>query len=559
MDEFGVLTERYGLKPQGKSVPMSQAKRSTSAATTTATTDRSFRFSNRNPTSFSSKTSRDSSPGNGSLLDDHDFLPNQNSGDSFGLGDNFGYAFGGIQNTAAKQPNTSNNSSGNGSSFDLASMLLNSGPKPSPTNSYVVDDLFGGIPVSQNAKDDDDFGSFISSTKQKGSAGDLLGDFSGVAAKLKSSSRNGSWDSAKNEAGVDDLIPGFGGSSPPVNRTNAKATKSTFPSSEEPFVILDSDSGSEYNFPKSPTDPLGEFSVLKQSGGAKPHGSSNASQSLRPPPKPAQVLKADKAKGSGASLIDELEDFAMGRVHTKASRSKEAEDASKGNQQNREDDLESFFGVSSRSNSAPKSRATTLDPMFEQSTLDRQQKTSAGASYTAKKASPVTMSSGIDDLSFIFGAASMSGEFEEVAGESEERRRARLGRHQRTQDRMARAVADMNQRDRQSQNDQEERRRFAEAMDFEIKRWVAGKEGNLRALLSSLQQVLWAECGWEPVSLTDLITSGSVKKVYRKATLCVHPDKVQQKGATLEQKYIAEKVFDILKEAWNKFSKEELS
>ncbi|MBA0843484.1 hypothetical protein Goarm_000670, partial [Gossypium armourianum] len=106
----------------------------------------------------------------------------------------------------------------------------------------------------------------------------------------------------------------------------------------------------------------------------------------------------------------------------------------------------------------------------------------------------------------------------------------------------------MNQRDLQSQNEQEERHRIAEAMDFEIKRWAAGKEGNMRALLSSMEQVLWPECGWEPVSLTDLITSGSVKKVYRKATLCVHPDKVQQKGATLEQKYIAEKVFDILKE-----------
>ncbi|XWS27092.1 hypothetical protein CRYUN_Cryun26dG0086700 [Craigia yunnanensis] len=90
-------------------------------------------------------------------------------------------------------------------------------------------------------------------------------------------------------------------------------------------------------------------------------------------------------------------------------------------------------------------------------------------------------------------------------------------------------------------------KRIAEAMDFEIKCWAAGKEGNMRALLSSLQQVLWSECGWEPVSLTDLITSVSIKTVYRKATLCVHPDKVQQKGATIEQKYIAEKVFDILK------------
>lgn len=59
--------------------------------------------------------------------------------------------------------------------------------------------------------------------------------------------------------------------------------------------------------------------------------------------------------------------------------------------------------------------------------------------------------------------------------------------------------------------------------------------------------MLWPECGWQPVSLTDLITGASVKKVYRKATLCIHPDKVQQKGATLQQKYIAEKVFDLLK------------
>jgi len=60
-------------------------------------------------------------------------------------------------------------------------------------------------------------------------------------------------------------------------------------------------------------------------------------------------------------------------------------------------------------------------------------------------------------------------------------------------------------------------------------------------------QVLWPECGWQPVSLTDLITAAAVKKAYRKATLCIHPDKVQQKGANLQQKYVAEKVFDLLK------------
>jgi len=110
----------------------------------------------------------------------------------------------------------------------------------------------------------------------------------------------------------------------------------------------------------------------------------------------------------------------------------------------------------------------------------------------------------------------------------------------------------------QAQRDQAERHRFAETLDADIKRWAAGKEGNLRALLSTLQYVLWPEAGWQPVSLTDIIVGSSVKKVYRKATLCVHPDKVQQKGATIQQKYIAEKVFDLLKEAWNKFNSEEL-
>ncbi|KAL2499020.1 Auxilin-related protein [Abeliophyllum distichum] len=58
----------------------------------------------------------------------------------------------------------------------------------------------------------------------------------------------------------------------------------------------------------------------------------------------------------------------------------------------------------------------------------------------------------------------------------------------RTQARMAKALADKSQRDLQAQHEQAERRMLAETMDNDIKRWAAGKEGNLRALLSSLQQ-----------------------------------------------------------------------
>ena len=37
-----------------------------------------------------------------------------------------------------------------------------------------------------------------------------------------------------------------------------------------------------------------------------------------------------------------------------------------------------------------------------------------------------------------------------------------------------------------------------------------------------------------------------MKKAYQKARLCLHPDKLQQRGATMLQKYVAEKAFTIL-------------
>ncbi|KAB1210504.1 Auxilin-related protein 2 [Morella rubra] len=222
--------------------------------------------------------------------------------------------------------------------------------------------------------------------------------------------------------------------------------------------------------------------------------------------------------------------------------------AARMNQQKNEEDLESFFGVGSRASSAPRPRANSSDPAFDSQFQNRQEpeaRKSASTSSNIRKANSTTNI--VDDLSSIFGAPPSSGEFQEVEGESEERRRARLERQQRAHERATKALAEKNNRDLQTQREQAERHRIGETLDVEIKRWSAGKEGNLRALLSTLQYVLWPECGWQPVSLTDLITGVSVKKVYRKATLCIHPDKVQQKGATLQQKYVAEKVFDLLK------------
>ncbi|GAV65665.1 DnaJ domain-containing protein [Cephalotus follicularis] len=141
--------------------------------------------------------------------------------------------------------------------------------------------------------------------------------------------------------------------------------------------------------------------------------------------------------------------------------------------------------------------------------------------------------------------------------ESAERNKARFERHQRTTERAAKALAEKNMRDLLAQKEQAEKDRLAEALDAEIKRWSNGKEGNLRALLSTLQYILGTDGGWKPMPLTDIITTTAVKKAYRKATLLVHPDKLQQRGASIQQKYICEKVFDLLKEAWNKLNTDE--
>nr|XP_023899197.1 auxilin-like protein 1 isoform X1 [Quercus suber] len=142
-------------------------------------------------------------------------------------------------------------------------------------------------------------------------------------------------------------------------------------------------------------------------------------------------------------------------------------------------------------------------------------------------------------------------------GESVQRCRARSERHQRIVERAAKALAEKNMRDLLAQKEQAERNRLAEALDSDVKRWSNGKEGNLRALLSTLQYILGPDSSWQPIPLTDIITTSAVKKAYRKATLFVHPDKLQQRGASIQQKYTCEKVFDLLKEAWNRFNVEE--
>ncbi|KAF7849714.1 hypothetical protein BT93_L0349 [Corymbia citriodora subsp. variegata] len=148
-----------------------------------------------------------------------------------------------------------------------------------------------------------------------------------------------------------------------------------------------------------------------------------------------------KASGPGVSSIDELEDFAMGRTRRNADVQsdflsggkssvsgknaggyKESSRDAFENKHKAADDLESFFSVGLRSSSVPKSRPTSSTKSKE--VPKTPPKPSFEVRSNMKKASSAT--NFMDDFSLMFGAASFAGEFEEIEGESEDRRRARL-------------------------------------------------------------------------------------------------------------------------------------
>eukprot|EP00095_Tigriopus_kingsejongensis_P003085 maker-scaffold210_size256293-snap-gene-1.23 protein:Tk03085 transcript:maker-scaffold210_size256293-snap-gene-1.23-mRNA-1 annotation:"cyclin-g-associated kinase" len=82
-----------------------------------------------------------------------------------------------------------------------------------------------------------------------------------------------------------------------------------------------------------------------------------------------------------------------------------------------------------------------------------------------------------------------------------------------------------------------------EAMIFE---WTHGKSRNLRALLCSLDTVIWSGSRWTKCGMHQLVTFNDVKKMYRKACLAVHPDK--QMNTPNEE--LAKIIFTELNDGW---------
>ncbi|CUS07406.1 unnamed protein product [Tuber aestivum] len=102
---------------------------------------------------------------------------------------------------------------------------------------------------------------------------------------------------------------------------------------------------------------------------------------------------------------------------------------------------------------------------------------------------------------------------------------------------------------------EEEKLALHDRVEDRVNAWKSGKEGNLRALLASLDTVLWEGNGWKKVGMGELLMPNKCKIAYMKGIGKVHPDKISLEAST-EQKMISAAVFTLLNEAWDKFKAE---
>lgn len=90
-------------------------------------------------------------------------------------------------------------------------------------------------------------------------------------------------------------------------------------------------------------------------------------------------------------------------------------------------------------------------------------------------------------------------------------------------------------------------------LEPKIKAWSEehGKKKQLRALLGSLQLILWQGANWKAVSLGDILDDSKCKRCYHKASRVVHPDKTHHLDA--EKRFLAKRIFDALSQAKTEF------
>lgn len=117
------------------------------------------------------------------------------------------------------------------------------------------------------------------------------------------------------------------------------------------------------------------------------------------------------------------------------------------------------------------------------------------------------------------------------------------------------AVRERERADEKERDQKDNARGMAEA---KVNQWMGNgaRRGNLRALLASLDTVLYPGATWQSVTMAVLKANPKVKVHYHKAILQVHPDKIGSKNLPPDQQVLAELIFDELKNAYEVWTAE---
>jgi tetratricopeptide (TPR) repeat protein len=93
----------------------------------------------------------------------------------------------------------------------------------------------------------------------------------------------------------------------------------------------------------------------------------------------------------------------------------------------------------------------------------------------------------------------------------------------------SKAVQEMRDREKKKEAEETEKLLKEDQVNAQISVWKTGKDKNLRALLGSLELILWPGVQWKGVQMSELLDPKKCKITYMKAIAKVHPDKVKKK------------------------------
>jgi hypothetical protein len=88
------------------------------------------------------------------------------------------------------------------------------------------------------------------------------------------------------------------------------------------------------------------------------------------------------------------------------------------------------------------------------------------------------------------------------------------------------AVKRLRAQHKEAERADDEKFALSDKVEARISQWRDGKRDNLRALIGSLDSVMWEDAGWKKVGMHDLVQNNKVKINYMKAIGKTHPDKV---------------------------------